>query len=164
MGSSMMPFAAGGSPACSSQGVGLWNAVGSGCGGMLPMSSPLPLSSEAAAPSEEEAEKLQLGLKKGDNILKIGLAQVELARSANASIIKENLHTLTSKLKELDGKLADARRVQQFRSMEGAWGEDFEGQLSLLADATLQAELQGKVLKTLLASMKTSTPSTTPTV
>ena len=114
------------------------------------------LSAPEACCSDEDLEKLSWAVKRAENILKVGLAQVEVGRTSTNPMAQEHIGTLISKLRALDTFMNQGRRVCSFRITEGDWSVDFEGQYSLLSETTTQAELQTKLVKTLLASMRSA--------
>ena len=108
-----------------------------------------------AVPTPEENEQLDLNVKRGENILKLGLVQLNLGKAnGSSSLVREHVASLSLKLRELDERLCTARKTLNFQSLEGDWLESFPEALALFTDIIQRCELETKLLKTLFASLK----------
>ena len=121
-----------------------------------PRSSTHGGESKPVALTQEQSESLDIAVKTAESSLKVGLAIMHKARMHESSIVKEHLAVLSAKLRELDGRLSEARKCCNFQVLEGQWLESFDESLALLGDISVKTEIQSKLMKTLFATLKNS--------
>ena len=69
-------------------------------------------------------------------------------------MVAEHAGGLRAKLRDLDGKLFEARQTLMFGKLEGQWKDDFDAMQEGLSQANIQTDLAIKLVKTLMSSLK----------
>ena len=104
---------------------------------------------------DQQHEQLTAAVRQCEVAMKVGFSLVDSCRNASNQMLKEQLGSFKAKLRSLNGLLTTARNVANFRSLEGPWADAFDVELEHLHDSCSQVELNIKMIKGLLSSLKT---------